>query len=105
MTRDSQRRSRIKYEQCLSAGDCKGRGGVRAFDSLFVDHRAGLSTGSLEIPLSNLHLQRPRGNLLNDLGEYRSGDFHVFPDSMSNKIGEAYQSFAENVVEADPTEG
>jgi NAD(P)-dependent dehydrogenase (short-subunit alcohol dehydrogenase family) len=33
------------------------------------------------------------------------GDFHVFPDSMAKQIGEAYQSFAENVVEADLTEG
>ena len=35
----------------------------------------------------------------------KAGDFHVFPDSMSKQIGEAYQSFAENVVEADLTEG
>ncbi len=34
----------------------------------------------------------------------KAGDFHVFPDSMSKQIGEAYQSFAENVVEADLTE-
>jgi NAD(P)-dependent dehydrogenase (short-subunit alcohol dehydrogenase family) len=33
------------------------------------------------------------------------GDFHVFPDSMAKQIGKAYQSFAENVVEADLTEG
>ncbi|NES00912.1 MAG: SDR family NAD(P)-dependent oxidoreductase, partial [Symploca sp. SIO1B1] len=32
-------------------------------------------------------------------------DFHVFPDSMAKQIGGAYQSFAENVVEATMTEG
>ncbi|MEO0448119.1 MAG: SDR family oxidoreductase [Verrucomicrobiota bacterium] len=34
-----------------------------------------------------------------------SGTFHVFPDSMARQIGGAYQSFAENVVEADMSEG
>lgn len=34
----------------------------------------------------------------------KSGDFHVFPDSMAKQIGEAYQSFAKNVVEADLAE-
>lgn len=34
-----------------------------------------------------------------------SGDFHVFPDSMAKQIGGAYASFAENVVEADLSEG
>ena len=31
--------------------------------------------------------------------------FHVFPDTMARQIGEAYQSFAENVVEAEMTVG
>jgi len=31
----------------------------------------------------------------------KAGEFHVFPDSMARQIGEAYRSFAENVVEAD----
>ena len=35
----------------------------------------------------------------------KAGDFHVFPDSMAKQIGGAYQSFAENVVEAEMTEG
>ncbi|NES17684.1 MAG: SDR family oxidoreductase [Symploca sp. SIO3E6] len=35
----------------------------------------------------------------------QSDDFHVFPDSMAKQIGSAYQSFAENVVEAKITEG
>jgi NAD(P)-dependent dehydrogenase (short-subunit alcohol dehydrogenase family) len=30
----------------------------------------------------------------------RTGDFHVFPDSMARQIGGAYQSFAESVIEA-----
>ncbi len=34
-----------------------------------------------------------------------AGDFHVFPDSMAQQMGEAYRSFAENVVEADISEG
>ncbi|MEM9448341.1 MAG: SDR family oxidoreductase [Cyanobacteria bacterium P01_E01_bin.6] len=34
-----------------------------------------------------------------------NGDFHVFPDSMAKQIGGAYQSFAENVVEANISEG
>lgn len=35
----------------------------------------------------------------------KGNDFHVFPDSMARQIGSAYQSFAENVVEADISEG
>lgn len=34
-----------------------------------------------------------------------SGDFHLFPDSMARQVGEAYQSFAANVVEASLAEG
>ena len=34
----------------------------------------------------------------------KAGDFHLFPDSMAKQIGGAYQSFAENIVEADLTE-
>jgi short-subunit dehydrogenase len=32
----------------------------------------------------------------------KAGDFHLFPDSIAQQIGSAYQSFAENIVEADP---
>ncbi len=35
----------------------------------------------------------------------KSGEFHVFPDSMAKQIGEAYGSFAKNIVEADLMEG
>ncbi len=35
----------------------------------------------------------------------RTGDFHVFPDSMAKQVGKAYASFAENVVEAAMTVG
>ncbi|MDJ0677646.1 MAG: SDR family oxidoreductase [Calothrix sp. MO_167.B42] len=35
----------------------------------------------------------------------KNGDFHVFPDSMAKNIGSAYKSFAENVIEADISEG
>ncbi|NES80267.1 MAG: SDR family oxidoreductase [Moorea sp. SIO2B7] len=35
----------------------------------------------------------------------QSDDFHVFPDSMAKQIGNAYQSFAQNVVEAKISEG
>ena len=35
----------------------------------------------------------------------KNGTFHAFPDSMARQIGSAYQSFAENVVEADISEG
>ncbi|MGP1375941.1 MAG: SDR family oxidoreductase [Almyronema sp.] len=35
----------------------------------------------------------------------KAADFHVFPDSMAQQIGEAYKSFAVNVVEADMAEG
>ncbi len=34
----------------------------------------------------------------------QAGEMHVFPDSMAKQIGEAYQSFAENVVEAEMSE-
>ncbi|EMB16624.1 short chain dehydrogenase [Rhodopirellula europaea 6C] len=33
------------------------------------------------------------------------GRFHAWPDPMAQQIGEAYQSFAEKVVEADMQEG
>lgn len=33
-----------------------------------------------------------------------SGQFHAFPDSMASQIGEAYESFATNVIEAEMTE-
>ena len=35
----------------------------------------------------------------------KAGDFHLFPDSMARQIGEAYESFATNVIEADLMEG
>ena len=35
----------------------------------------------------------------------KAGDFHLFPDSMAKQFGDAYQSFAENIVEADLSEG
>lgn len=35
----------------------------------------------------------------------RAGAYHCFPDSMAKQMGEAYQSFSENVVEADFSEG
>ncbi len=35
----------------------------------------------------------------------KAGDFHLFPDTMAKQIGEAYRSFAENVVEAQLMEG
>ncbi len=35
----------------------------------------------------------------------KAGEFHVFPDTMARQIGNAYQSFAENIVEADLAEG
>ena len=35
----------------------------------------------------------------------KAGDFHCFPDSMAKQLGGVYHSFAENVVEADLTEG
>jgi short-subunit dehydrogenase len=31
----------------------------------------------------------------------RTGDFHIFPDSMAQKIWGAYESFAENIVDAN----
>jgi NAD(P)-dependent dehydrogenase (short-subunit alcohol dehydrogenase family) len=35
----------------------------------------------------------------------QADDFHVFPDSMAKQIGNAYSSFAKNVVEVQMTEG
>ena len=35
----------------------------------------------------------------------KAGDFHLFPDTMARQIGEAYQSFAENIVDANLMEG
>ncbi len=35
---------------------------------------------------------------------FKNGEFHAFPDSMAKQFGEAYQSFASNVVEADLSE-
>ena len=33
-----------------------------------------------------------------------NGTFHVFPDAMAKKVGEAYQNFAENIIETNITE-
>ena len=35
----------------------------------------------------------------------KAGDFHLFPDTMAKQVGEAYHSFAENIVEAQLMEG
>ena len=35
----------------------------------------------------------------------KAGDFHLFPDSMAKEIGSVYQSFADNIVEANLMEG
>ena len=35
----------------------------------------------------------------------KAGDFHLFPDSMAKQVGEAYASFAKNIVEANLMEG
>ena len=35
----------------------------------------------------------------------KGDNFHVFPDSMARQIGGAYQSFAQNIVEANISEG
>ena len=34
----------------------------------------------------------------------KNGDYHLFPDTMAKQVGGAYQSFAENVVEAEMAE-
>lgn len=34
----------------------------------------------------------------------KAGKFHLFPDSMAKRIGNAYQSFSESVIEADISE-
>lgn len=39
------------------------------------------------------------------LEAFETGSFHIFPDTMAKMIGEAYQSYAENIVEADLSEG
>ncbi|MEB3214230.1 MAG: SDR family oxidoreductase, partial [Leptolyngbyaceae bacterium] len=39
------------------------------------------------------------------LAALKTGEFHVFPDSMAKQIGGAYQSFATNVVEVAMSEG
>lgn len=38
------------------------------------------------------------------LQAFKTGQFHVWPDSMARQIGEAYQSFAQNVIEAEMAE-
>ena len=35
----------------------------------------------------------------------KAGDFHLFPDTMAKQFGEAYQFYAENIIEADLSEG
>ncbi len=37
------------------------------------------------------------------LAAFKSGDFHVFPDSMARDYGKAYESYAKSVIEADAT--
>jgi NAD(P)-dependent dehydrogenase (short-subunit alcohol dehydrogenase family) len=43
----------------------------------------------------------PRVVADNIVAALNSGDFHVFPDRMAREIKEAYQSFAENTIEAN----
>jgi len=31
----------------------------------------------------------------------KSGHFHLFPDSLAKRVGDAYESFAKNIIEAD----
>ena len=31
----------------------------------------------------------------------RTGQFHVFPDTMAKQVGEQYESFSKNIVEAN----
>jgi len=38
------------------------------------------------------------------LEAFKTGQFHVWPDSMAKQLGEAYQSFADNVVTAEMAE-
>ena len=38
------------------------------------------------------------------LAAFESGEFHVYPDSMAKQVGEAYASFAENVILAEMAE-
>ncbi|UYV11270.1 MAG: SDR family oxidoreductase [Phycisphaera sp.] len=38
------------------------------------------------------------------LKAFKTGEFHIWPDSMAKQIGDAYQSFAQNVVEAEMAE-
>jgi hypothetical protein len=33
-----------------------------------------------------------------------AGEFHAFPDAMAREVGQAYEGFAESVVESDMTE-
>ena len=35
----------------------------------------------------------------------KAGEFHLFPDSMAKQFEEAYQSYAENIIEAEQSEG
>ncbi len=39
------------------------------------------------------------------VGALQSGEFHVWPDSMAKQIGQAFSSFATNVVEVEMSEG
>ena len=34
----------------------------------------------------------------------KSGNFHLFPDSLAKRVGHAYESFAKNIIEADVPE-
>lgn len=38
------------------------------------------------------------------VGALKTGNFHLFPDSMAKQIGNAYQSFSENIIETSITE-
>lgn len=35
----------------------------------------------------------------------KSGDFHVFPDTMAKQIGDQYENFAKNIIEVNLMEG
>ena len=42
---------------------------------------------------------------IEDVAALAAGEFHVWPDSMAKQIGAVYQPFAQNVIEADLSEG
>ncbi len=63
------------------------------------------ATWDVSVPLPTTSAEPPSIVAEGIVAALNEGKFHLFPDAMAQQVWGAYQSFAENVVEADLMEG